>query len=93
MTLHAVSLMINRRLSADVDHYLGRADVRVVPPLCPVDVGPADFGRAAELMERAYVSTTAWLGSAAGAAVNPLAAHDRSNHRRTVAGTVVDTAG
>lgn len=29
MTLHAVSLMINRRLSADVDHYLGRADGHV----------------------------------------------------------------
>jgi NTE family protein len=61
MTLHAVSLMINRRLSADVDHYVGRADVRVIPPPCPVDVRPTDFSRAGELIDRSYASTVAWL--------------------------------
>lgn len=87
MTLHAVSLMINRRLSADVDHYLGHADVRVIPPPCPVDVKPGDFSRAEDLIERTYASTVAWLEHAGGARTvnplaNPLADHDRVVHRR-----------
>jgi hypothetical protein len=45
MTLHTVSLLINRRLSADVDHHFGRADVRVIPPPCPIDVRPVTSGR------------------------------------------------
>ncbi len=76
MTLHAVSLMINRRLSADVDHYLGRADVRVIPPPCPVDIRPNDFSRAGELIEQSYASTMSWLDHAsADRPVNPLADH------------------
>ncbi|MEX2625420.1 MAG: patatin-like phospholipase family protein [Ilumatobacteraceae bacterium] len=76
MTLHAVSLMINRRLSADVEHYLGRADVRVIPPPCPVDVRPGDFGQAEMLIERSYDATVAWLHDDGEQCVgNPLAEH------------------
>jgi NTE family protein len=82
MSLHAVSLMINSRLSADIDHYLGRADLRVIPPPCPIDVGPGDFSRAAELIERSYASTVAWLRHDAEHRVgNPLADHDLVRHR------------
>ena len=82
MTLHAVSLMINRRLSADVDRYLDHADVRVIPPPCPVDIKPGDFSHAEELIEQTYASTVAWLKQEAGPrAANPLADHDRIAHR------------
>ena len=81
MTLHAVSLMINQRLSADVDHYLGRADVRVAPPPCPVDVRPNDFGRAGELIERSYASTVAWLQHSSERQMrNPLLDHSHVAH-------------
>ncbi|WP_395160372.1 hypothetical protein [Ilumatobacter sp.] len=53
----AVPLMINRYLSADVGHYLGRADVWVIPPPCPLDIRPNDFSRAGELIDRSYAST------------------------------------
>ncbi len=49
--------MINRYLSADVGHYLGRADVWVIPPPCPLDIRPNDFSRAGELIDRSYAST------------------------------------
>lgn len=81
MTLHAVSLMINRRLSADVDHYVGRADVRVIPPPCPVDVKPNDFGRAGALIERSYASTVAWLQDSSDRQMrNPLLDHEHVAH-------------
>ncbi len=87
MTLHAVSLMINRRLAADVDHYLNRADVRVIPPPCPNDVKPNDFSRAAELIGAAYASTVSWLDHDGGASsVNLLLDHDHRTHRDRVSG-------
>ncbi len=76
MTLHAITLLINRRLSSDVDHYLGRADVRVIPPPCPIDVGPGDFSRAGELIDRSYAAAAAWLRTDADhRSANPLADH------------------
>ena len=58
------------------------ADVRVIPPPCPVDIKPGDFSHAAELIEQTYASTVAWLKQEAGPrAANPLADHDRIAHR------------
>jgi NTE family protein len=81
ITLHAVSLMINRRLASDVDHFLECADVRVIPPPCPIDVKPNDFSRAAELIDRSYALTVAWLDGAVGRSVNPLDEHAHLAHR------------
>lgn len=61
MALHAVSLAIQRRLVADVAVWQDRCTLRVVPPLCPVSVGPTDFGHTEELIERARRSTRGWL--------------------------------
>ena len=62
MALHAVTLMIHQRLSLDVDRYSGIVDLRVVPPLCPIAIAPADFSQAADLIRRAHDHTTDWLG-------------------------------
>lgn len=59
--LHAVSLAIHQRLVADVASRRGQSGLYVVPPLCPVSVGPADFGQAASLIERARRATRGWL--------------------------------
>jgi NTE family protein len=61
MALHAVSLAIQRRLVADVEVWQHRCTLRVVPTLCPVSVGPTDFGHTPELMERARTATRHWL--------------------------------
>ena len=61
MTLHAITLAINDRLAVDIRQYENKVDLRVAPPLCPVRVNPADFGHAAELIERAEQSTSEWL--------------------------------
>jgi NTE family protein len=59
--LHALNLAIHHRLALDVNHYAESVDLRVVPPLCPLDVGPADFSKGAELVESAHRHTARWL--------------------------------
>lgn len=59
--LHAVTLAVQRRLLLDVAALQHEVDLRVVPPLCPLSVSPADFSRSGELVERALRSTREWL--------------------------------
>jgi NTE family protein len=60
--LHAITLLIDGRLAVEILHYGDKVDVAVVPHLCPLSVHAADFRHAAELIDRARVSTSAWLG-------------------------------
>lgn len=41
--LHALTLLIEQRLILEVAHFAEHADIRVVPPLCPLSVGCTDF--------------------------------------------------
>jgi NTE family protein len=61
MTLHALSLMVNRRLALELEHHTGTQDVRIVPPPCPIAVGPSEFDRADELIDKAYQTALKWL--------------------------------
>jgi NTE family protein len=61
MTLQAISLLIEQQLVRDVEELQDRVDLRVIPPLCPQPVLPADFSHAAELIARAKTSAGAWL--------------------------------
>ncbi|HEX6424500.1 MAG TPA: patatin-like phospholipase family protein [Acidimicrobiales bacterium] len=63
MALHALTLTVNQRLAVDVARYESTVDLRVVPPLCPVPVSPADFSQTAQLIERSHDATRAWLSS------------------------------
>ncbi|MBS1836921.1 MAG: patatin-like phospholipase family protein [Actinobacteria bacterium] len=63
VAIHAVTLMIHQRLAADVDEYQQQVDLHVVPPLCPLEVSPVDFGQTRELVARARASTQRWLAS------------------------------
>ncbi|MDV7353240.1 patatin-like phospholipase family protein [Rhodococcus oxybenzonivorans] len=64
MALLGVTLAINQRLALDIERYEGAADIKVVPPLCPLDTSPADFGDADELIRRAREQTAQWLDEA-----------------------------
>jgi NTE family protein len=61
MAMQAMALLVEQRLVRDVAHFAGRADLRVVPPLCPVAVPSIDFRHAAELITRARVATRRWI--------------------------------
>lgn len=61
VALHALTLLIARQLVADVERLRDRAEIVVVPPLCPLDVSSYDFSRGGELIDRAAESTARWL--------------------------------
>lgn len=64
MALHGLDIMIQQRLAPDVARFTAEgADIRVVPPPCPISVSPADFRHSARLIEQAYQGTVAWLTS------------------------------
>jgi NTE family protein len=61
MLVHATGLMVAQRFSAEVAALPGGIDVVVLPPPCPIDVQPMDFGHADELMTRAEADARAFL--------------------------------
>ena len=61
MSLQAISLLVQQRLIIDVQELQGRVDLRVIPPVCPLDVSPADFSHARELIDLARDSAGRWL--------------------------------
>lgn len=73
MALHGLSILVQHRLATDVAYHEPLVDLRVVPPLCPVTVSPADFRQSASLIERARQSTEAWLADPAPSCVNQAA--------------------
>jgi NTE family protein len=84
--LHALTLLIEQRLILEVAHFAGRADIRVLPPLCPLAVSSADFRHGARLVERARVATGRWLDDGGTSLPHPerflaLHRHERSRSR------------
>jgi len=63
MAIHALSLMIAHQLVVDVERFHDRAEIVVVPPLCPVETTPYDFGPSGTLIDRAEASTRTWLAT------------------------------
>ena len=63
MAIHALSLMITHQLVVDVERFHERAEIVVVPPLCPVEVTPYDFSTAGDLIDLAEASTRSWLAT------------------------------
>ena len=61
--LHAVTLLIARQLISDLRVVSARANISIIPPLCPLDGAAHDFSHSAELIERSAKSTAHWLES------------------------------
>jgi NTE family protein len=61
VALHALTLSMQQQLIVDVERFAPYVELIVVPPLCPLDVSPADFSRSGELVSRAQRATRQWL--------------------------------
>jgi NTE family protein len=61
LAMHAVNLLVMRQLLSDIEHFSSRAEVVVLPPLCPVTVSSYDFSQTADLVHRAEAKTRLWL--------------------------------
>jgi NTE family protein len=63
MLLHAMSLLVMRRLLVEVEVLRDRAELIVLPPPCPLTIAPIDFSRAEELIRRGYEDSCEYLDS------------------------------
>jgi NTE family protein len=61
LALHALNLLVMRQLTSDIERFSERAEIVVIPPLCPVTVSAYDFSQTADLVHRAEASTRLWL--------------------------------
>lgn len=61
VAVQSLTLLIEQRLIHDVAHLSAHADIRVLPPLCPLAVSATDFRQAGALIERARRATGEWL--------------------------------
>ena len=59
--LQAVSLLVQNRLLVDYERYRTQTDLRMLPTVCPLSVGPADFTQARRLIDDADTLVHAWL--------------------------------
>ena len=83
MLLHAMSLLVMRRLLIEVESLKDRARLIVLPPPCPLAISPIDFGRTDELIRRGLAGARCYLDEVErGTAAVPLqmSMHD---HRRS----------
>lgn len=63
MGLHALSLLLHQQLIADVERFESSVELHVLPPLCPLDVSPADFRHSKDLIDRSYRESKKWLAA------------------------------
>nr|WP_244487322.1 patatin-like phospholipase family protein [Afipia sp. Root123D2] len=59
--LHALTLLIARQMTTELEYLDPAIDYSVVPPLCPLVGSPYDFSRTAEHIDRAIKSTGRWI--------------------------------
>jgi NTE family protein len=59
--LHALTLLIARQMVDELENLDPDIEFFVVPPLCPLVGSPYDFSRTTEHIERARLTTDAWL--------------------------------
>jgi NTE family protein len=54
MLIHAITLLVNQRVTEDIETFSANAELIVLPPPCPVDVLPSDFSQTDQLMGKGY---------------------------------------
>ena len=61
MALHALTLLTQSRLIADIESHRDHAKLIVMPPPCPLAIQPIDFAHAEELIERSLADARTFL--------------------------------
>jgi NTE family protein len=73
MMLHAMSLLVMRRMLVEIEELRDRAELIVLPPPCPLMITPIDFSHGDELIRRGYEDSSEYLDAVArGEAPVPL---------------------
>ncbi len=83
--LHAMSLLVMRRLLIEIELLKDEARLIVLPPPCPLSVSPIDFNHTEELIDRGLRDSRRYLEEVEQGAEVPLAMtmHDHSRRAAT----------
>lgn len=83
--LHAVTLLISWQLMHELEAVPDGVSVHLAPALCPLAVSPYDFTAAQQMIDRAWLGTTDWIGD--GGLTRPARASDMGpHHHRAIPG-------
>ncbi len=69
-------MLVQQRLISDVHALQGHVDLRVIPPVCPLDVSPADFSHGRELIDLSRAAAGQWLDTLESGGTPADAVHD-----------------
>jgi NTE family protein len=61
LALHALNLLVMRQLLSDIERFADRAELIVLPPLCPLTTSAYDFSSTHDLVHRSEATTRLWL--------------------------------
>ena len=84
MALHALTLLAQSRLIADIENHRDHARLVVMPPPCPLAIQPTDFAHAEELIGRSLEDARAFLDrrGAEGAPIRTRVHRSAQRHAR-----------
>lgn len=84
LLMQSMSFLITRRLVVEVDHLQDRVNLIVLPPPCPLNVAPHDFGQAAMLIASSYSTAGTFLDGLGPDTPAPMPIHlmRLGSHRR-----------
>ncbi len=85
VAVHALTPLIEQRLPTDVDHPPAGVTIRLIPPLCPASVSPADFSHATELIARARHASARWVADGGLEVTEPRRFLSLHHHGRALA--------
>ena len=81
VAVQALTLLTEQRLIIDITRFLDDAQIKVLPPLCPLSVAATDFSRARELITRARHSAGDWLDNGGPSLPEPQRFLSMHHHR------------
>jgi NTE family protein len=61
LALHALNLLIMRQLLSDIERFADRAELIVLPPVCPLATTAYDFSSTHDLIHRSEATARLWL--------------------------------
>lgn len=61
VAMQSLDILIEQRLIADVAYFTEQVELSVLPPLCPLAIGPTDFSQARSLIDRAHAASRRWI--------------------------------
>lgn len=82
MLLHAMSLLVMRRLLVEIELLKDQCELIVLPPPCPLRVSPIDFAHSEELVHLGYTGAVRHLAEVERGDASPVPSMSMHDHQK-----------